>query len=133
MIFNAKKHKIPKFPEKIALTFEASCEALPVEAVAELRSAVQQFLAVAQDKYEQNSYFDIDLAGKVGDRCLALLDRYETSSEEERALIVGAVRYFVGGRDAISDEVFASGFTDDAKVINHVLESLGIEDLYLRI
>jgi fructose-1,6-bisphosphatase len=40
---------------------------------------------------------------------------------------VGALRYFVSDDDSFSDLEFASGFNDDAEVMNHVLEELGLE------
>jgi hypothetical protein len=58
----------------------------------------------------------------------AALEKYAEHSPAEQALIIGAVRYFAVADDPFDDATFASGFFDDIKVMNHVLERLGMED-----
>ncbi|MEZ4752837.1 MAG: hypothetical protein R3A13_00780 [Bdellovibrionota bacterium] len=58
------------------------------------------------------------------------MDDYEDFSIN-KSKIVGAVRYFAVAEDPFPDETFASGFDDDARVLNHVLEELGLEEYYI--
>lgn len=74
---------------------------------------------------EQN---DRQLLSQIEAACRFMLDAYGDAGENERALIVGALRYCFIADDAISDEAFAAGYLDDVKVINHVLEKLGVLD-----
>jgi uncharacterized membrane protein YkvA (DUF1232 family) len=71
------------------------------------------------------------LAEEIAARCFFLLDRYAAAETEHRRLIVGAISYFVIDDDGAEDEGFATGFDDDARVINYVLEELGIDDQFI--
>jgi hypothetical protein len=56
-----------------------------------------------------------------------LLDRYSEFAAYEQSLIVGAVRYFAIADDPFDDETFATGFYDDMRVMNYVMEEIGVE------
>ena len=132
MIFSRRlKHPLPKVPNNVRPTFRNACEALPPEALEELSEMVTRSLERTRDEAATSPRIDIRMAEEIASRCRLLLEHYEEFSKEERALVVGAVRYFVIDEDPFSDDVFASGFDDDARVVNHVLEQLGIEGMYI--
>jgi hypothetical protein len=47
-------------------------------------------------------------------------------------MIVGAIRYFACIDDALSESTYASGLVDDVRVLNHVIEELKREDLFIK-
>lgn len=134
MIFwskNKRRFNLPRFPETVAPTFKALCEALDPEHIPELRKAVNECLADAREKEKKNEMLDVEGAEEIAQRCNYLLDNYEDYSVEHRALVIGAVRYFAIAEDPFDDDTFATGFHDDKRVMNYVLEDLGLEDQYI--
>ena len=81
----------------------------------------------------QNPNMNLALARDLAERCRYLMSHYGDYGQEDRALIMGAVRYFAIAEDPVSEAAFASGFDDDARVMNHVLERLGLEDMIIRL
>jgi len=134
MVFGKKsKHPLPKFPPDVAAAFKAMCETLTDEnKLRELREAVAKALLEMRRQARKNPHIDLDGAEALVDRCFFLLDHYAEYPPDLQALIIGAVRYFAVGDDPFDDEGFASGLFDDVKVMNYVLEKLGIEDRYLK-
>lgn len=133
MIFKRKQHKLPKFPPSIIPTFKSLCEALPAEKVASYRDEVGTELERVKEAAQENPIISVRIAEALAERCYLLLDHYEQLGTAQRALAVGAIRYFALSKDAVSEEHFASGFDDDVKVLNHVLEELGIEDQFIEL
>jgi len=129
--FKRRKHSLPKFPSDVAPTFKALCEDLPVERVKELEPEVDRCLERFQELAEKYPHMNLTLANKIGERSKMLLAKYEDLSKEHRRLVIGAVRYFAVAEDSLSETTFAAGFHDDARVINYVLEELGMSDLCL--
>lgn len=68
---------------------------------------------------------DTETARKVGAALAELLDGGERFDARERALIRGAVEYFLLSDDASDDLDDALGFDDDARVLNSVLDRIG--------
>lgn len=68
---------------------------------------------------------DTETARKVGAALAELLDGGERFDAQERALIRGAVEYFLLSDDASDDLDDALGFDDDARVLNSVLDRIG--------
>ena len=56
---------------------------------------------------------------------------FTSNSSIERPKIAGAVRYFVAGDDPFDDSIFASGLFDDQRIVNHVLEELGLNEHFV--
>lgn len=129
--FRRKNHRLPKFPPTLIPAFARLSEALSVEAVSEFPTYIDQRLAELEDAAGHNYRINIKLAAQIAERCNFLVSVYEAQQERGRALIVGAVRYFAIGEDAVSENGFASGLDDDAKVVNHVLEEIGIHDRFI--
>ncbi len=69
---------------------------------------------------------DVESAQRIATALSALLD--PTSGEgftaDERALVRGAVEYFLLNDDADDDMIDALGFDDDARVVNSVLRRI---------
>jgi hypothetical protein len=122
------KHPLPKFPSSVAPTFRMLCEALPIEEIGELRHIVDDNYDDFVERKRENQNLDLAGARQLTERCHYLLERYHDLSEEDRALVIGAVRYFAISEDPYDDETFASGLFDDKSVMNHVLERLGYLD-----
>lgn len=129
-IFSRKKHPLPKFPPTIASTFKMLCEDLDEAGVSKLKKAVQDSRDLALQRETNDPKFNKEGAFKLADCSDMLLDKYKSFSRRKRALITGAVRYFAVANDPISDEDYASGLWDDMRVMNYVLEQLGIESYY---
>ena len=127
-----RRFPLPQKPSPIVDTFEKLCEACPIDELPKLRHQVQ----AAVDRF---AGFRNDLLGpsvetsrELAARCGLLLDRYEKLAPRQRALAVGAVRYFITQLDAISDQTPIVGFNDDIVVMNHVLEQLNISGHFLQ-
>ena len=134
MIFRkSPKHPLPKFPSRTIPTFENLCFPLPLDQVNELKLKVDDALRALVERARYEINIDLAMARQVVHSCHVLLDEYGTRTEKERALIVGAVRYFAIADDPLPDGTFATGLDDDAKIVNHVLEQLGIEESYIYI
>ena len=131
--WNSCKHRLPKFPSSVAPSFRSACAALSPEEAEKLRGFVDENLANIKLNKEKNPSLDVKLAEQLTERCYYLLDRYAEFTPKQRAAVVGAIRYFAVGADAVSDTTFATGLDDDAKVMNHVLEIVGSEDRCLEI
>ena len=122
----AKKYKLPKFPPELIPGFKSVCEAMPPEFIADYHKEVDDVLAKCREIAETNSTLNLPLAEEIAERAHLLLDHYEKFDEKQRALVVGAIRYFSIVDDALPADVFASGMNDDANVMNHVLEEVGL-------
>lgn len=114
----------------VGQTFRLLCETLDDQQVKELRNAVDQHFLDAIENSKTIETYDIDSARILVDCCYFLLDSYREFDEKQQSLIVGAVRYFAIADDPFDDETFATGFHDDMRVMNYVLEELGIEGRY---
>ena len=129
----SKKHKLPKFPKTVAPTFRALCEDLPADAVPALVTQLGEAFRDIQSKAQNNPLVDVSLAASITNKLNSLLDGYATFTAKQRSLVIGAARYFVHDADPMSDEDFATGYHDDARVLNYVLDQLGFEDGFLEV
>lgn len=127
VFWKKRRHALPKFPPMVSQTFKLLCETLDDQQIEELRKAVDQNFLDALENSKTNEAFDIDSARSLVDCCYFLLDSYHEYDEKQQSFIVGAVRYFAIADDPFDDETFATGFYDDMRVMNYVLEDLGIE------
>lgn len=125
------KHKLPQFPPGVSRTFKGLSEPLKPEEIPELRGILDRNLAELADRAKANERIDLALMYELADVAHYLLDQYDRFNTEQRAMVIGAVRYFAIAEDGLPDESYASGFDDDAEVMNYVLEQLGIEGKFL--
>lgn len=133
MGFFGNTHKLPRFPEALIPTFRRLCEPLPVDMIAELQRDFEGAVRETASRAQANPRIDKRRLEQVAERCRLMMQRYEEFSTEQRALIIGAVRYFALVDDVLADDTFASGLDDDAKVVNYVLEELGVEDCFIEV
>jgi hypothetical protein len=131
VLFRRKKYPLPKFPDNVAGEFRSLCEVLPEERVVEFIPEVQECIDHFIDLAQRYPMIDVPRVREIGRVSVELLTSYPNCSPKQKRLIIGAVRYFASTDDAVSETAFASGLDDDVRVLNHVCEILGREDLYL--
>jgi hypothetical protein len=133
MIFGLfRKHKLPAFPPEAARVFEQLCSHVPEEDIGSVRNELDRcIVALKRDVYDGRFKNHLPLVESLSDISLHLLDLYPQLSVSQRSLVIGAIRYFAIGEDSLSDTHFATGFNDDIRVMNYVLEELGIHDRYI--
>lgn len=133
MFRRKEKHDLPKFPEHVIPTFQQLCQALAPSDIGDVRAAVEQHVLDLQSAKAEVLHVNLKLGREIGEVLTGLLDQYESFDEKQRALVIGAAAYFVHQDDPQGDTTFGTGLNDDAKVVNYVLNQLGIEDKFLKI
>lgn len=89
---------------------------------------VQEYLRFLQDHQRLEAHaratanLDLETARKIGEAYRALLHE---ARGEAAALVVAGLRYFVSPYDAVSELEDRSGFEDDRKVVNYVIDATG--------
>ncbi|MEM7802040.1 MAG: hypothetical protein AAF633_22795 [Chloroflexota bacterium] len=112
-------------------TFAALCEYLPPERYANLAAEVERAVKKMRDAEIANQTVDLDAANKLA-AVLNLLIR-EVKEDDQVALVVGAIRYFVLEYDAEPDTASTSGLDDDIQVVNAVVQALGRPELVIEL
>ncbi|NDC38259.1 MAG: hypothetical protein EBZ48_09435 [Proteobacteria bacterium] len=133
MFFDKRHHPLPAFPPGAAATFRRLCKSLPPSEIPELLQSLERCVDEIRSEAKDNPLLQLPLIESLHDRARFLLEQYEQFPESQRKLIIGAVYYFAIDQDSSPDVEFATGFDDDAKVMNHVLEELGIEGMFIEI
>jgi uncharacterized membrane protein YkvA (DUF1232 family) len=105
--------------------FSNLCEDISPDEVAALRTHVADHTARLQQSQTRSELIAIDLAFLVRDRLERLFEVLPKLQATDRALVVGAARYFSSRDDAIPDTKACTGLDDDVRVVNHVLTALG--------
>jgi uncharacterized membrane protein YkvA (DUF1232 family) len=124
-----KKHyALPNFPPRAKATFWSLCEAVPESSLAGIFKELDTQVAERREEAKKNQNIDKVLLEKLYERSKLLLKKYPGLKDDKRALIIGAIRYFVIVDDELPESDFAAGFYDDVKVMNFVLQEVGIED-----
>jgi uncharacterized membrane protein YkvA (DUF1232 family) len=72
---------------------------------------------------------DVEAAAAIARSLVELLADVASMEDEHRALVRGAVEYFILADDASGDLEDVLGFDDDARVLNSVLDRLDRSDL----
>jgi uncharacterized membrane protein YkvA (DUF1232 family) len=132
-MFGRRKYPLPKFPPKAISTFRGLCEAVPVERLPEIRQAIDDYLEHGHTLDSDNMHIDMKTAEAIAERGRYLLDHYAEFSDQQKKLVIGAIGYFINHDDALGDMTFGAGFSDDAQVMNHVLEELKIKDMFIAV
>ena len=134
MIFwKRRKHNLPKFPEEIIPLFDRLATELKGEQLIAFKNEVGQIVEEELKNSIEMSAENKRILFELINLTNFLLEQYEERTPHERKLIIGAIKYFVGQDDPIPDQIFQTGLLDDAKVMNYVLEELGIEDRYIEL
>lgn len=111
--------------------FIAGCVPTPPGDLPGLRLRTQAHLAWARKAAATSPALDLDMATRIAHTLTLVLDEPDQYSDEDRALLRGAVDYFVNSEDEANDFTDGVGFDDDARVLNAVLEALGRKDLLI--
>jgi hypothetical protein len=98
----------------------------PLQSVASLRGLVTAHVTTARSHAAQTALLDLDLAERLAAQCLELLTHHSTRAEPDQRLIQAACLYFAATDDEESDFTSLIGFEDDAEVITHIADQLGI-------
>jgi len=105
--------------------FKELCAELSPDEVASLRLDVAKHFARLEAEQGRSELVALDLAALVRERLDRLFDLGESLTAEQRAMVVGAARYFTSRDDAIPDLQACTGLDDDVRVVNHVMTALG--------
>ena len=103
-------------------------EDLPPSDITRLVADVRRHLEKLVKAQETSELVPIDLAALLASRLELALSSALSLSASERALVVGAARYFVSTDDVRPDTTSNTGLDDDIEVWNHVAEVLGRPD-----
>jgi hypothetical protein len=109
--------------------FSAACVPTSAEELPGLRLRVASHLAWVRAQSAAYPAVDVDTASQLATTLGHLLDEPDVYDAEARALLRGAVHYFVMRDDGEDDLRSPIGFDDDARVVNAVLDALGRTDL----
>ena len=101
--------------------------------IEELRRELQAYLKKLEGALAQNEFLDIDTAKQMVGVFNILLDQFDAFSKKGKALIFGAVQYFVQDRDAQPDTKSVLGLDDDVFVLNYVLDEIGRPELQVEL
>ncbi len=108
-------------------SFRRLCLPTSSSELAELAGVVRMHLVHVRDQATART--DLEMAEKVGAAFEAVLTSTDGFAADERALMRGAVEYFLMAEDASGDLDDVMGFDDDARILNSVLERVGRKDL----
>jgi hypothetical protein len=97
-----------------------------------LRLRVLAYLARLEKAAEQRPTVDIEAARKIAWVLAELCDGCGLD-DDRRALLRGAVEYFVLDHDSVDDTADVVGFDDDARVVNAVTAAIGRPDLTIEL
>ena len=90
-------------------------------------------MATARTAARESGFVDLDLAERVGNACLTLLEAWPLLPAYEQRLIQAACLYFADTDDEDDDFTSVIGFEDDAEVLNHVASLVGRDDLLIEL
>lgn len=122
-------HFKPSLPPRLSEALQKNCADCPPDEIESLRAEVQAHLSQLKHELHHNEFLDIGTTGKIAavlDRLLSHLDKFPP---DHRPLIVGAARYFIQDLDLEPDSRSILGMDDDVKVLNYVLEQVGLSNL----
>lgn len=115
-------------PKRCRELFERLAQPVPEEQLEELREAMRLHLKSAE-RHLGPAPLNLPLIERMTAALDTALNVYSSLSAAQRALLVGAIRYFVENEDAANDLDDPFGFDDDLAVINAVLLEIGLSHL----
>jgi hypothetical protein len=133
MIFKKKRFPLPKFPDYIPSGFNRLRETISDEAAQALQLELFDYMGRVEKEKTEDPMVNLQLAREIAQVSSYLLEHYKDFGDKQKSLIVAGVRYFISDGDGVADFEFASGLIDDAQVINHVLEEVGVEDKFIEV
>lgn len=102
--------------------FRQLCLPTSPDELAQLAGVVELHIEHIREHEGENA--DVETAEAIAKSLLALLSADGTFDDNERALIRGAVEYFLLADDASGDLEDVLGFDDDARVVNSVVDRI---------
>ena len=111
------------------LGFLELCEARTVADLRADRDRVRAHQRVIETAVENGTALETDLADRIADVLVALLDDADHFSFVQRRVLAGAVEYFIQTDDAAGDFASDHGLADDARVVIAVCDALGRQEL----
>jgi uncharacterized membrane protein YkvA (DUF1232 family) len=132
-MFPKKSHKLPKFPDGAADLFRSLCKTLSNDEALLLNDQLHDAYDKMVAQIDNSPHMNARRLEEVYSVASYLMEHYHSFSKDQRALIVGGVRYFALDDDLISDAAFFTGFDDDAKILNYVLAQIGVNDRFIRL
>lgn len=127
----AKRFREYDLPEQIECRFLSYCEPHPTEAPPVLRKLVTNTVIALAAFSDTVLGPNLHLAQELAERYYILLDHYHSFADDKRVLIAAAIKYFSKENDEIHDTLPLLGLDDDVIVLNHVLNRVGREELYM--
>ena len=124
---------LPKSHSDADLVFKSLCIAYSREDVLTLRQKLIDAAEWLTSYVLDNDGPDVTMGGALCARAIQLVDSYDTFDEDQKALAVGAVRYFLFRLDDMPDHRGAQGYEDDRMVMNHALLRLGMRELLINL
>ena len=109
--------------------FTSLCANVDEGAANDLQGQIRDHLAHIRGHLRFNEFLDVELAERLAEQLIQLLQILEAYSRADQRLIVGAARYFVADDDAEPDTQSILGLDDDLAVFNHVATQIGEPDL----
>lgn len=128
-----KRYPLPKFPASIASTFKRLCIPFSDQQYSDFLDRVVPALNPIRDSGTQANESQGQFRAALLRAADKLIAEGGTADLKRRTLIVGALSYLVVDDDPVPDSAFRTGLYDDAKVLNHVLEELGIDGYFVEI
>jgi hypothetical protein len=127
-------HPLPETPTDLRPLFERLCQAYNPDQLPQLKAGVAHALrrmagSVVQDYLGP----DCSRAAEIAQRLSYLIDNCKSFPPESQHLVIGAIAYFMLQRDSLPDLTPIVGLDDDCRVVNYVLEQLGVEGMFLEI
>ena len=107
------------------------CRVTDPDETAGLRRRVVAQLGRIEGLLDERPAIDADASRQLAAALLSALDDVPTLSEGKRALLRGALEYYVDESDSISDLDDPTGFDDDIRVANAVFREIGRDDLVI--
>ena len=107
--------------------FRRLCIETSAEELSQLGEVIE--LHLDQIKADAGSATDVETAALVAEAACKVLSFADQFNSQERAMVRGAVEYFILNDDASDDLDDALGFDDDARVLNSVLDRIGRAEL----
>jgi hypothetical protein len=101
--------------------------------LAGLRLRVLAHAARVSELGRRDPRVDVETAQRIATVLAQLCDEPDQLADDQRALLRGAVEYFVLDDDEVDDTDDVVGFDDDARVVNAVTAALGRRDLRIEV
>ena len=114
--------------QDILCHFRPLCVAVPADEIPLLQAQLDNYVQDVTAALQNNEFLDLSTTRQITAVLIQLLTGYETYTEPQRALIAGATRYVIKQDDAEHDIQSLLGLDDDVKVLNFVLDQLGLSD-----